>query len=135
MKNKITSLFIIFGLIINPSYSRPKPLKAKVSDETLRKKANELAHKFIIVDGHVDLPYRLNGKMEDVSVQTKGGDFDYVRAKKGGLSAPFMSIYVPANLQQKKGFSKALADSLIDLVENLTKQHPKIPRAHAHQVS
>eukprot|EP01137_Pigoraptor_chileana_P001044 Opistho-2@38124 len=93
-------------------------------DELLRKKANELAHKFIIVDGHVDLPYRLHGKMEDVSVQTAGGDFDYVRAKKGGLSAPFMSIYVPADLQRKKGFSKALADSLIDMVETLVKEYP-----------
>ena len=126
MKNLLKLLFTVFLLTISManSFSKPKPQKAKVSDETLRKKADVLAHKFIIVDGHVDLPYRLNGKMEDVSVQTKGGDFDYVRAKKGGLSAPFMSIYVPANLQQKKGFSKALADSLIDLVENLTKQYP-----------
>lgn len=126
MKNLLKLLFTVFLLTIlgANSFSKPKPQKAKISDETLRKKADVLAHKFIIVDGHVDLPYRLNGKMEDVSVQTKGGDFDYVRAKKGGLSAPFMSIYVPANLQQRKGFSKALADSLIDLVENLTKQHP-----------
>jgi membrane dipeptidase len=41
--------------------------------KSLCKKANELAHKFII-DGHVDLPYRLNGKMEDVSVQNKSRD-------------------------------------------------------------
>lgn len=106
---------------VNP----PKSIRHKVDkDELLRKKAEELAHKFIIVDGHVDLPYRLHGKMEDVSVQTAGGDFDYVRAKKGGLSAPFMSIYVPADLQRKKGFSKALADSLIDMVETLVKQYP-----------
>ncbi len=126
MKNLLKLLFTVFLLTISATnlFSKLKPQKAKISDETLRKKADVLAHKFIIVDGHVDLPYRLSGKMEDVSVQTKGGDFDYVRAKKGGLSAPFMSIYVPANLQQRKGFSKALADSLIDLVENLTKQHP-----------
>ena len=126
MKNISKLLCGLLLLTTSISYcsSRQKPQKRKISDETLRKKAEILAHKFIIVDGHVDLPYRLNGKMEDVSVQTKGGDFDYVRAKKGGLSAPFMSIYVPANLQQRKGFSKALADSLIDLVENLTKQYP-----------
>jgi len=127
MKNLAKLLFALLLLSSPFAYARtkPKPQKTKIMDEvTLRKKAEVLAHKFIIVDGHVDLPYRLNGKMEDVSVQTKGGDFDYVRAKKGGLSAPFMSIYIPANLQQKKGFSKALADSLIDLVENLTKQYP-----------
>ena len=127
MKNLSKLPFVLLLLTGSFAYtfSKPKPQKLKTVDEvTLRKKADALAHKFIIVDGHVDLPYRLNGKMEDVSVQTKGGDFDYVRAKKGGLSAPVMSIYVPANLQQKKGFSKALADSLIDLVVNLTKQHP-----------
>jgi membrane dipeptidase len=118
---KITLLLLI--LATTGIYAKPKPRKI-LDDATLRKKADMLAHKFIIVDGHVDLPYRLHHKMEDVSVQTQGGDFDYVRAKKGGLSAPFMSIYVPADLQKKKDFSKALADSLIDMVETLTKQYP-----------
>ncbi|MBI5914901.1 MAG: membrane dipeptidase, partial [Bacteroidetes bacterium] len=31
-------------------------------EESLRQKADELAHLFIIVDGHVDLPYRLSVK-------------------------------------------------------------------------
>ncbi|PAC27502.1 dipeptidase [Flectobacillus sp. BAB-3569] len=109
----------------NTTPQKQKSTIKKVSDdEALRKKADALAHRFVIVDGHVDLPYRLHAKMEDVSVQTSGGDFDYVRAKRGGLTAPFMSIYVPADLQKRKGFSKALADSLIDLVENLTKTYP-----------
>ena len=116
-------LFSVLVIITTGIYAKPKPRKMS-DDAILRKKAETLAHKFIIVDGHVDLPYRLHKKMEDVSVQTKSGDFDYVRAKKGGLSAPFMSIYVPADLQKKKGFSKALADSLIDMVETLTKQYP-----------
>jgi membrane dipeptidase len=118
------SILLFLCFLALSSFMNPKPKKVQISDEDLRKKADRLAHKYIMVDGHVDLPYRLHDKMEDVSVQTQSGDFDYVRAKKGGLSAPFMSIYVPADLQRKKGFSKALADSLIDLVENLTKQHP-----------
>ena len=43
------------------------------------KKADELAHKYIIVDAHVDVPYRLMAKMEDITVRTPKGDFDYVR--------------------------------------------------------
>ncbi len=92
--------------------------------------ANELAHKFIIVDGHVDLPTRLleskgpNGEMtEDVSKRTPKGDFDFVRAKEGGLSAPFMSIYVPASFQETGGARK-FADDLIDLVETIPKKWP-----------
>ena len=89
------------------------------------KKADELAHKFIIVDAHVDVPYRLMAKMEDISVRTPKGDFDYVRAKQGGLSAPFMSIYVPSGFQKTVGASKAYADSLIDLVHGLVNKNPE----------
>jgi membrane dipeptidase len=98
--------------------------KVVLTEEALRQKAIKLAQGQVMVDGHVDLPYRLWGKMEDVSVQTPTGDFDYVRAKKGGLSAPFMSIYVPAYRQKKAGSAKIFADSLIDMVENLAKQFP-----------
>ena len=82
-----------------------------------------MAHQFIIVDTHVDLPYRLQSNPEDVSIETSGGDFDYERAKEGGLNAPFMSIYIPARYQQAGG-AKAIADSLINLVEGLTTDHP-----------
>lgn len=88
-------------------------------------KANELAHRFVIVDAHVDVPYRLNAKMEDISMRTPKGDFDYVRAKEGGLTAPFMSIYVPSSLQKTVGASRNYADTLIDLVEGLVKKNPE----------
>ena len=84
--------------------------------------AEKLSKKFIIVDGHVDLPYRLRSKMEDVSVQTPGGHFDYVRAKKGGLDAPFMSIFIPADYENNGAMQ--LAQELIASVEKLCSDHP-----------
>lgn len=100
-------------------------------DEKLRAKANELTQKFILTDGHVDLPYRLRIKhfrLEreylGIPVSTPEGDFDYERAKKGGLDAPFMSIYIPSSYQLKPDMGKALADSLIDMIEGITKAHP-----------
>lgn len=73
-------------------------------------KADKLAHKFILTDGHVDLPYRLkvtNFRLEreylGIPVSTENGDFDYERAKKGGLDAPFMSIYIPSTLSGNRG--------------------------------
>lgn len=77
----------------------------------------------IIVDGHVDIPYRLNNRWEDVSVRTPGGDFDYVRAVEGGLNAPFMSIYIPSSYQDHGG-AKVFADSLIDMVYGLAADDP-----------
>lgn len=100
------------------------------NDEWLRQKANDLAHEYIITDGHVDLPYRLrvqNFRLEKeyigIPVQTDEGDFDYVRAKKGGLDAPFMSIYIPSSYQETGG-AKELADSLIDMVYGVARAHP-----------
>lgn len=100
------------------------------SDQALREKAQELAHRFIMADGHVDLPYRLkvkNFRLEkeylDMAINQKG-DFDFDRAKEGGLDAPFMSIYIPSEYQLTPGKSKALADSLIDMVIGVAQQYP-----------
>jgi membrane dipeptidase len=102
-----------------------------MDDQALSEKANELAQKFIITDGHIDLPYRLtvqNFRLEKeylgIPIETDKGDFDYIRAKKGGLDAPFMSIYIPAKYQNEKGASKILADELIAMVEGIVEAHP-----------
>ena len=44
-------------------------------------------------------------------------------SKKGGLDAPFMSIYIPASYQEEGG-AKSLADSLIDMVYAIAAAHP-----------
>jgi membrane dipeptidase len=81
-------------------------------------RAKELATSSIIVDTHIDVPYRLEGEWAEVSGATEGGDFDYPRAIAGGLNAPFMSIYTPAELQTKGG-AKDLAEKLIDMVNDI----------------
>ena len=92
---------------------------------------DQLAQDYIIIDGHVDLPYRLrvmNFRLEkeflEIPVQSDKGDFDYVRSRKGGLDAPFMSIYIPASYQKDPGRSKSVADSLINMVEAICKKNP-----------
>jgi len=89
----------------------------------LAARADALAHDSIIVDTHIDVPYRLMDAWEDVSVATEGGDFDYPRAVAGGLNAPFMSIYTPAGLEAE-GRSKAVAEELIDLVNRIVNESP-----------
>ena len=103
----------------------------EMSDVDLRAHADSLAHQTIIIDGHVDLPYRLKVKnfrlekeMIGIPVETDEGDFDYVRAVEGGLDAPFMSIYIPAHLQLETGSSPLLADSLITMVKGIVEAHP-----------
>ncbi len=93
--------------------------------------AAQLAQENIIIDGHVDLPFRmvvkgfmLKKEVEDVSVETEG-NFDHPKAKKGGLDAPFMSIYVPSRYQETGG-AKQFADSLIDMVSQLPQEFPSL---------
>lgn len=83
----------------------------------------EAAKAFIIVDGHVDLPYSMYGDGTDPVVNRAVVDFSYDRAVAGGLNAPFMSIYTPAELEDTGG-SKARADVLIGLMEGLVAQYP-----------
>ncbi len=86
-------------------------------------RAQVLAHRYIITDGHIDVPYRMTVEYQDVGLATEGGDFDYPRAVDGGLDAPFFSIYVPAEYEEEGG-AKAFADELIDGVEALAERHP-----------
>lgn len=103
---------------------------SQASDKQLRKLADQLAQEYIITDGHVDLPYRLEVRnfrftkeFLGIPISTKDGDFDYKRARQGGLNAPFMSIYIPASYQ-KTGGAREFADSLIDMVQGIAKAHP-----------
>ena len=88
----------------------------------LTEKAKDLARTSIIVDGHVDLPYRLNKKWDDISLSTPDGDFDYLRAVAGGLNAPFMSIFVPAENETEA--AREVADKLIGLVNRIVDDSP-----------
>jgi membrane dipeptidase len=103
---------------------------SSMSEAQLDSVAQELAHKYIITDGHVDLPYRLQvsnfrltREFIGIPVETDEGDFDYVRAKQGGLDAPFMSIYIPAS----KGTGQEaydFADELITMVKGIADSIP-----------
>ena len=98
------------------------------SDETsapvdMAAQARKITKNSIIIDTHIDVPYRIYDAWEDVSEATDGGDYDYPRAVAGGLNAPFMSIYTPARLEEE-GRSKAVAEELIDLVNRIVSESP-----------
>jgi len=92
-------------------------------NRSLAERADSLTRAHLVVDGHVDLPYRLMEYRQNVGDSTFG-DVDYPRAKAGGLDSPFMSIYIPVELQDSAGAAKTRADSLIDLVETIEAENP-----------
>ena len=90
-------------------------------DKALWDRADELAHKYMIIDTHMDVPYQLEKKMEDISQETSG-DFDYPRAARGGLDVAFMAVYVSPKYEQDGG-GKAFVDETIDMMEGIVKAH------------
>ena len=101
-----------------------EPQAASGAAADLEDRARGIALSSIIVDTHIDVPYRLEEEWADVSQATAGGDFDYPRAVKGGLNVAFMSIYTPARLEAE-GKSFELAEELIDMVEGIVAAAPE----------
>ena len=91
--------------------------------------AEQIAQDSLILDSHIDVPYRLwrqhleGLEIDDISGSTDG-DFDFIRARKGGLNVPFFSIYLPASTQED-GASHQMANELIDMVEDIVTLHPE----------
>jgi membrane dipeptidase len=130
MHRKVTFPFLIILTALFPA-CKPSNDATSMTDDELRSYATELAMKFTIVDGHIDLPDLLREKKfqvgihsSDTLISTGKGEFDYTRAVKGGLDAPFMSIYIPIEYQDKSDHGAALADSLINTVIGITQQLP-----------
>jgi membrane dipeptidase len=85
---KLSTLVVAISLALSS--------QANATTITASDKAIKLAKDTILIDTHIDVPYRLHDKWADVTKATDDGDFDYPRAIQGGLNAPFMSIYIPA---------------------------------------
>ena len=101
----------------------PEDAAPSFAEDELSDRARDLAREHVIVDTHIDVPYRLHDFDEDVSERTRFGDFDYPRAREGGLNVAFMSIYIPVSYQETGG-AKALADEHIDRVKQMVERAP-----------
>ncbi|MBN8262014.1 MAG: dipeptidase [Xanthomonadales bacterium] len=85
--------------------------------------ATRLAHDAVIVDTHVDAPGILMDKWADLGVEAKDREFDYPKARAGGLDVAFMSIYTSPK-QDDDGSAWQVANAMIDGVEALAQRHP-----------
>jgi membrane dipeptidase len=129
MKKYFLSLItILFMWSCNPSEELVD--YTLMTDEERLEAAMLLAQQTILVDGHMDLPFRMynlgnhmNGPVYDFMTKSSEGNIDYPRAKEGGMDAPFMAIYIPASYQINGG-AKGLADTLIMMVERMVNTWP-----------
>lgn len=96
----------------------PWPALAQVDTTDLA-----LAQRLTIVDTHIDAPTVLQKRWADLGVAAPDREFDYPRARAGGLDVAFMSIYTSA-AQDDAGQARQLAHAQIDAVEALVARHP-----------
>ncbi|NYZ62553.1 dipeptidase [Luteimonas deserti] len=82
-----------------------------------------LALDAVIVDTHIDAPGALLDTWADLGEAAPDREFDYPRARAGGLDVAFMSIYTSA-AQDADGSARDIAHRQIDAVEALTARHP-----------
>ncbi len=98
----------------------------------MNEKAKKLSKENIIVDGHIDLPFRLykENLIEEENInlnKNTSENFDTYKAKKGGLNCPFMAIYTPSEKSENESYT--FANSLIDLVNNVIKSNKEFDYA------
>lgn len=85
--------------------------------------ARRLAQDAVIVDTHIDAPSMLLSQWADLGGAAPGKEFDYPRARQGGLDVAFMSIYTSPE-QDAAGTATQAAHTQIDAAEALVARHP-----------
>lgn len=98
------------------------PFNASATEIFASERAIQIAQDSIIIDTHIDVPWRLINDWEDLTQASERGDFDYERARAGGLNAPFMAIYIPSSYEDNGAYT--LANHLIDFVESMVYRAP-----------
>lgn len=84
--------------------------------------ARALARDAIIVDTHIDAPSELMKQWLDLA-QAQPREFDFPKAREGGLDVAFMSIYTSPG-QDADGSAYAVANRMIDAIETLAADNP-----------
>ncbi len=113
MSLKPTLLVIALSLIVAQSAIAAEATPA----------ARKLAQDAIIVDTHIDAPTELMKQWVDLGVD-QPREFDFPKARAGGLDVAFMSIYTSSG-QDDDGSAWNIANRMIDAVDSLAFRHPE----------
>lgn len=106
--------------ILIPAIAVAEPKSTPVIDA----RSAKLHAESIVVDTHLDAPDQLADKWVDLATRGATDHFDLPRARTGGVTAPFFSIYVAASYAQRGG-AATRALELIDLTKRAVDANPK----------
>jgi len=122
MKHLLCVLTILWCVGLTATFAAPTAVEPGIDLVTLAR-ARALAHEVLLLDSHIDIPYRLEEHDEDLSGRTQYGDFDFPRARMGGLDAVFAAVYVSPE-READGTAAAFAEATIDRVRAFWKKWP-----------
>jgi len=80
--------------------------------EDWKARAARLHKSAIVIDTHIDIPYRLEREWVDLSVRNKTGHVDIPRLKEGGVTGGFFAAYVPAAFAEAGGSAKKALEQI-----------------------
>jgi membrane dipeptidase len=115
-KTAIISLLLITGLQSCRNH------RSNNSNERLWSQAVKICQNNIIIDSHIDWPDRLHRQPEDISKPSEYGDFDLIRARKGGLNAVCSVVFIEGGSSVIEG--QRIADSLHGIIEFYPSSYP-----------
>jgi len=95
------------------------------SHAALEARAKAIHANALVLDAHIDTPYRLTREGGDISQRLSKGHFDFVRAREGGLDASVFAIYVASRFDYTgsiKAGAFAEAQRLLKMIDNILAQ-------------
>lgn len=93
--------------------------------QELPARAARLHRGAIVMDTHLDVPYRLEKEWVDLAVRSKTGHVDIPRLREGGLTGGFFAAYVPASFTEAGGSAKKAMEQ-VTLIHRLAEKHPEL---------
>lgn len=115
MNRAFSVLAVLLGLLGSVS---------AVCADDVSTRAAKLHRESIVVDTHEDVPWTLRAKWVDLATPGATPHVDIPRLLKGGVTAPFFSVYIPAGLE-KAGTAAKETLEVIDVVDRAVAAHPE----------
>jgi len=94
----------------------------KLSEAQKMDLATEISWNSLILDSHIDWPENVLLNPRNIAFENEMGDFDYARARKGGLNAVFSVLYIDPGYDVAEG--REIFDSLFHLVASYKRNYP-----------
>ncbi len=92
-------------------------------------RARQIHERALVLDAHLDVPYRLTREGGDISQRSARGHFDFVRSREGGLDASVFAVYVASRFSydgSTKAGAFAEAQRLLKMIDNILAQNASV---------